>query len=177
MPSNYSADQPIWDRVVRLCHWGLALSFFVNYFIVEPGRLWHEIAGYIGVGLLGVRIVWGIYQPLHSHASFKKINVAPSAFRAHIAHLSTRAVPHDSGHNPAGWVMIFLVAILFSGLGITGFMMEEVDAFFGNALVERVHSVMAGLLYLAVILHVIAVVLTQWWGKIPLVKAMITGRR
>jgi len=27
----------LWDPLVRLCHWSLALAFFANYFVTEEG--------------------------------------------------------------------------------------------------------------------------------------------
>ena len=60
---NNLQDITIWDGVVRLCHWGLVICFITNYFIVEPGRLYHEIAGYSAVFFVVVRIIWGFTRP------------------------------------------------------------------------------------------------------------------
>ncbi|GEA12784.1 hypothetical protein KUL49_31590 [Alteromonas sp. KUL49] len=73
--------------------------------------------------------------------------------------------------------MIFLVWALMLGLGITGFIMEEIDAFFGDPTIEWVHSIMADTLYIAALVHVAGILVTQWWGRIPLIKAMIRGTR
>ena len=54
------SDIYVWDWVVRVCHWGIVASFITNYFIVEPGRLFHEIAGYVGVALISIRVAWGL---------------------------------------------------------------------------------------------------------------------
>ena len=52
----------VWDRIVRVCHWGIVAAFITNYFIVEPGRLYHEIAGYIALALILTRVVWASIQ-------------------------------------------------------------------------------------------------------------------
>lgn len=177
MQSSVSNKPIIWDIVVRLCHWLLVLCFVINYFIVEPGRLVHEIAGYTAVGVLVVRLIWGLKQPASSLASYRHIYLRPTDFKAHWTHLKARQLPHNAGHNPLGWLMIFLVWALMLGLGITGFIMEEIDAFFGDPTIEWAHSIMADTLYIAALVHVAGILVTQWWGRIPLIKAMIRGTR
>lgn len=167
----------IWDRIVRLCHWGIVVCFVVNYFIVEPGRLIHEIAGYSTVALLTVRIVWGLTRSRASFASFKLVDLSGNAFQTHLAHIKQRRIPVHSGHNPLGWLMVMLVVVLIVILGATGFMMEEIDAFFGNSTLDNIHSVAADILYGAVCVHVLAVLIVQWRGNISLIKPMISGKR
>jgi len=255
--SNDIQDISIWDSVVRLCHWGLVICFITNYFIVEPGRLYHEIAGYSAAFLIVVRIVWGFTRPLakstsqdrhashdghnrgshngtsydchnksdnkdqsvyqvstfcdrhssdvydrhnsnghnsnampvqtghtnnegvceSSYASFRTVNLSSQAFKEHLQHLKLRNVPVQTGHNPFGWLMIFTVIGLFFGLGITGFLMEEVDALFGNSTLEWVHSILADVLYACVLVHIAAVFFVQYRGRVQLLRPMITGLR
>lgn len=167
----------IWDPIVRLCHWGIVVSVIVNYFIVEPGRLLHEIAGYFAMALITIRIVWGMARSSSSFASFAHFNITPAAIKRHYHHLKIRNIPSNSGHNPFGWLMIVAVVILIVGLTITGFMMEEVDAFFGNSKLEFFHSIMADTLYGLALVHIAAVLFVQWWGNIALVKPMLFGKR
>lgn len=220
--SNNLQDISIWDGVVRLCHWGLVICFITNYFIVEPGRLYHEIAGYSAVSFIVVRIIWGFtrpsvestYQDRHAshdishdchntfydrhssdvydrhnsntdnegvcesnYASFRTVNLSSQAFKEHLQHLKLRNVPVQTGHNPFGWLMIFAVIGLFFGLGITGFLMEEVDALFGNSTLEWVHSIFADVLYACVLVHIAAVFFVQYRGRLQLLRPMITGLR
>ncbi|WP_334030959.1 cytochrome b/b6 domain-containing protein [Alteromonas sp. P256] len=242
--SNSLQDISIWDGVVRLCHWGLVICFITNYFIVEPGRLYHEIAGYSAVFFIVVRIIWGFtrpsvestYQDRHvshafydrdishdchntfydrhssdvydrhnsntfcdrhssafydrhisntdnqgvcesNYASFRTVNLSSQAFKEHLQHLKLRNVPVQTGHNPFGWLMIFAVIGLFFGLGITGFLMEEVDVLFGNSTLEWVHSIFADVLYACVLIHIAAVFFVQYRGRVQLLRPMITGLR
>ncbi|WP_420934051.1 cytochrome b/b6 domain-containing protein [Alteromonas sp. A081] len=243
-------DVIIWDAVVRLCHWGLVICFITNYFIVEPGRLYHEIAGYSAVLLNAMRVMWGCtrqrtYQDRHNnlghndsyachdksnndsndsyachdksnndsndsyvchdkstsyachdknqekvtgvtsvdalnkpnYASFRGIDLSRQAFKEHLQHLKHRNVPVQTGHNPFGWLMIFAVIGLFVGLGITGFLMEEVDALFGNSTLEWIHSIFADVLYACVLVHIAAVFFVQYRGRVQLLRPMITGLR
>ena len=73
--------------------------------------------------------------------------------------------------------MIMAVITLLLGLGITGFMMEEIDAMFGNSTLEWIHSIMADVLYGCVLVHVAAVFAVQYIGNIQLVRPMLTGWR
>ncbi|AXT38982.1 cytochrome B [Alteromonas sp. BL110] len=183
---SYSHDSIyIWDRVVRLCHWGIVTAFTVNYFIAEPGRLVHEIMGYAAMGLLTLRIAWGIRRrnsksensDTDFHASFSTISLSKHTFKTHISHLKRKQLPANHGHNPFGWLMFMVVIALLFGLGITGFMMEEIDALFGNSLLEWTHSIMADVLYGCVIVHIAAVFIVQYVGNIQLVRPMLTGWR
>ena len=56
-------------------------------------------------------------------------------------------------------------------------MMEEIDAMFGNSTLEWVHSIMADVLYVCVLVHIPAVFLVQYIGKVQLIRPMLTGWR
>ncbi len=73
--------------------------------------------------------------------------------------------------------MIIATWTLFIALAVSGFMFEEIDMFFGNALLESLHAIFANVLYGIVIVHILAVVFVGWWGRIELIKPMITGKR
>jgi len=176
-PSSEAQDIIVWDILVRVCHWGIVMAFVINYFLVEPGRLIHEISGYTAATLIIIRLYWGFSRAKTSYASFKHIDFSKSAFKTHIAHLKQGQIDKKHGHNPFGWLMVCFVITLLLGLGITGFMMEEIDALFGNSALEWAHSIMADALYAGVIVHVIAVFWVQHKGRIQLIRPMITGKR
>ena len=184
--SSHSHDNIyIWDWVVRVCHWGVVAAFIINYFIAEPGRLVHEITGYAAMVFIAVRIAWGVSRTkvmsdgsnTDLHASFSNISLSKHAFIEHIKHLKQKQLPTNHGHNPFGWLMVFAVIALLFGLAISGFLMEEIDALFGNSTLEWVHSIMADVLYACVLLHIAAVFFVQYVGKIQLIRPMLTGWR
>ncbi len=86
-------------------------------------------------------------------------------------------MPTSHGHNPFGWLMVMAVVVLLIGLGVTGFMMEEIDAMFGNSTLEWTHSIMADVLYGCVLVHIAAVLIVQYLGNIQLIRPMLTGWR
>lgn len=161
--------------MVRIIHWVLVVAFTLNYFLLESGSDRHELVGYIALCAVLARIVWALLSV--GYASFKHVNLHVENFALHFSHLKNRKVPAKSGHNPIGWLMIFVTWLLFIGLATTGFMLEEVDYFFGSSLVEDIHSILSDVLYIIVLVHTAAVFFVAWWGKISLIQPMITGKR
>lgn len=170
-----SGHRHIWDLTVRLCHWVFVVGFTLNYFILEAGRTAHEITGYVIVALVALRVWWGFTQP--GYANFRHFHLSRDALKHHLRQLRERQVSPDSGHNPLGWLFIFAAFILFTVLGVTGFLMEEVDALFGNSVLEQIHELSGDTLLVLVCIHISAVLFTQWRGRISLIKPMITGKR
>lgn len=169
------ASIPVWDPLVRVFHWTLAVTVVVNYWLIDPGSDVHNWLGYVAAGAVGVRIVWGFVG--HGYARFDSFKPSLAHFREHMKALSARSIPPDSGHNPLGALMIYLVFLLVAVLTITGWMHEEIDALFGNDLLQEIHEIAAHALWISAILHVVSVFFVQYVGRIDLVRPMITGRR
>ncbi|RZF80174.1 cytochrome B [Pseudoalteromonas sp. CO325X] len=170
-----SSTIKIWDPVVRIVHWSLVGIFITNYFIIEAGGSWHQWLGYSAATLVLLRLIWGLFPSGYARIRAAIINRA--AISAHITHLKERHIPTESGHNPIGWLMVFATWLLFIALAVTGFMLEEIDALFGNSLLQDFHALAANTLYAIAIIHIIAVIVVGWWGRIPLIPPMITGQR
>ncbi|SMQ58963.1 Cytochrome b [Pseudidiomarina planktonica] len=168
-------DIVIWDGFIRVYHWLLVVLFSLNYFVLEPGGTLHQIAGYSIAGLIIARFVWGFYGS--HYARFANFKPSRSALRKHLAHLRQRGLPANSGHNPVGALMIYALMGLFVLQAGSGFLMEEVDYFFGSDEVEAVHAYTADAIFVLVLIHVVAVVLVAWIGRIQLLRPMLTGKR
>lgn len=54
-----AAPPSLWDPVVRLTHWGIAVSVLVNAALNEGGSLLHVSLGWLVMALLLLRLVWG----------------------------------------------------------------------------------------------------------------------
>ena len=165
----------VWGRLIRITHWYLVLAFFLNYFVLDAGSDPHQILGYVALCAVLVRIIWGMMSK--KQGSFATTSLSLKAFALHFTHLKNREVPINAGHNPVGWIMILATWTLFIGLAATGFMLEEIDYFFGNSLVEDIHSIFSDVLYGLVLLHVAAVFIVAWWGRVSLIRPMLTGWR
>ena len=53
----------LWDPLVRLCHWSLAIAFFANWFFTEEGEDWHQWLGYWAGAAALLRVGWGFVAP------------------------------------------------------------------------------------------------------------------
>lgn len=119
----------LWDPLVRLFHVSIAGVFVANYFFNEAGDDWHVWLGYYAVAWLAVRVVWGFLGP--TSARWSDFWPSPARLRAHVRSLIDRKPVHRLGHSPLGALVMVLMMALIFGMGLTGFLMEEVDALWG----------------------------------------------
>lgn len=164
----------IWDRFIRFFHWSLALSFLLNFWVLEAGDPPHEWVGYFIGLLLIARLVWGfIGSP---NARFSQFFPTPSRLKQHIQHMRLKQYDPQEGHNPIGALMIFTLLLSLIVVSLSGWM-QTWDMFWGEDWVETVHETSANLIMILVVLHVSAVLIMQHISKISLIKTMLTGKR
>ena len=169
------ASIAVWDPVVRIFHWSLAAAVLTNYWLTEPGKDVHTWIGYGAASAILVRVVWGFVGT--KHARFDDIRISIPALREHISELAGRRLRADAGHNPLGAVMIALMCSLVGVLACTGWLHQEVDALYGNSVLQEVHAYAAHTLWVCVLIHVAAIFIVQRSVRIELIRPMITGRR
>ncbi len=195
----------VWDKVVRLFHWGLVALFVTSYI---TGEFIHsDLHIYSGYGialLLIVRIVWGF---VGSHyARFREFVYTPKKVAAYTQQMIRREPPRYIGHNPLGGLMVLVMLLVllttaFSGLKL--YAVEEGKGPLANTTValvapvyadddhqkhsdhdedeegeefwEEVHEASVNIMLLLVILHIAGVVLSSLMHKESLVKAMLSG--
>ena len=56
----------VWDPLVRVFHWTLALAFFTAYFTGDEALALHIWSGYLIGGLVVLRLIWGFVGPKHA---------------------------------------------------------------------------------------------------------------
>jgi cytochrome b len=118
-------SEPVWDLVVRLSHWTIAVGFFVAYFAEDVLTL-HVWAGYVVGVVVLLRIVWGFVGP--QHARFTDFLYRPSEVVAYLRDLLALRGRRYLGHSPAGgaMVLILLVGLLATvGSGLVLYALEE----------------------------------------------------
>lgn len=165
----------VWDPVVRLFHWSLAFAFFANYFVTEEGEGWHRWIGYFAVAWICIRTVWGFVGP--GAARWSDCWPTPSRLRAHVSALLSGRDMHRLGHSPLGALVMILMMTAMFALGVTGYMLEEVNAFFGEEWLEELHELIANLLMGLVGFHLLAAAIESLRLRENLPLSMITGRR
>jgi cytochrome b len=165
-----------WDRVVRGTHWAVATLVAFNL-LNEEGARWHRWAGYTVVGLVLVRLAWGLWlAPAGSAARLASWWPRPRAVWAHLQTLiQGHRDPHGPGHNPLGACMVLVFWCVLLGLGTSGWMMQQ-DAWWGEDWLEDLHEGLATALWGLVPLHVLGALLEGWRVRRNLVRDMIRER-
>lgn len=165
----------LWDPLVRLFHWSIAGIFIANYFFNEAGDSWHQWLGYIAVLWLVVRFFWGFYGS--GAARWADFFPTRARLKSHIEALITGKNYHRMGHSPLGGLVMIFMMLCILCLGVTGFMMAEIDYFWGEDWIENVHSWIANALLTLVIIHIVAALFESYRLKENLALSMITGQR
>ncbi len=87
----------IWDPLVRLFHWSLVLSFCAAWLSGDDFEKAHIIIGYIIVGLVAFRLVWGFFgSPYARFSQFVKSPAKVVSYIKDIAKGWTRPLKLES---------------------------------------------------------------------------------
>lgn len=175
----------VWDLFVRIFHWSMVTAFVVAYVTEEDVLSVHTLAGYIVLGLIILRLIWGFIGT--PHARFVDFVYSPSSIWAFLTDTLYFRAKRYLGHNPAGGTMIFLLLIsllltIFSGVAVYGaensgplaVFLGESGEFMKEAL-EEVHEFFANFTLLLVFIHVGGVVVESLIHRENLAASMVHG--
>ncbi|UUX48706.1 cytochrome b/b6 domain-containing protein [Nisaea acidiphila] len=171
MTATGRTDRRVWDPLVRVTHWVIALAVLLNYAIVDEESVVHVWVGYTALAMLGLRVIWGFVGT--EPARFSSFPPDPSAALAHLREMFSRPRQAHSSHNPLGALMVYaLWATLFT-VGGTGMVLDVVGehGLLGEA-AEEIHEVAATLLVVLAAFHVGGVVLESRLTGTNLVRRM-----
>lgn len=167
----------VWDPLLRLLHWGLvgavSIAWASTLHIGVPGA-WHETAGFVAMGCVGVRLLWGFVGP--RHARFGDFVRRPDVTWAYALEVTHGRAPRHIGHNPLGaWMVLTLLGWVgcLTGVG----WLQTTDRFWGSETLEWVHTGLAWGLLGLIALHVAGALLTSVHQGENLVMSMIHGRK
>jgi len=176
----------VWDPVVRIFHWTLVTTFFIDYFTEEELLTVHVWAGYILLIILGIRIIWGFMGT--QHARFSDFVTSPSVAFQYLKDTVYLRAERYIGHNPIGGLMVIILLICVTLTGISGLMLYGADehagplaGWFGSnsdyweKILEEIHEVLANLSLFLVIIHIAGVVVESKIHNESLVRAMWDG--
>jgi cytochrome b len=185
---NNAEKVMVWDPFVRLFHWTLVAAFTVAYLSAEDWEGVHVIAGYVVLGLVVARILWGFIGT--RNARFTSFVRSPTAAGRYALDVLTGRAARHLGHNPAGGLMIVLMIIALVATTLTGLALYGADegagplAFWlagsGERLehtLEEVHEFFANLMVAFIVIHVLGVIVESFLHHEDLVGAMFHGRK
>ena len=109
----------VWDPLVRIGHWLLAVGFVVAYLTEDDFETLHVWAGYLVGAIVVVRVIWGFVGP--RHARFADFAYTPRLVFSYLMALLRGGSKRYLGHSPAGGAMAIallgmLAATTFTGL-------------------------------------------------------------
>jgi cytochrome b len=194
----------LWDPVVRLTHWGIAVAVLLNALVTEGGSVTHVSLGWMGMALLVLRLVWGVLGP--AEARFSAFPPNPVAALRHLGELVAGRPREHASHNPAGALMAYafwlcLSAVIATGLLMTGgatpmrvasdkaavasgdwaALAAKSDSSSGDTSLrhraEEIHEVVANLMLLLALLHLAGVLVEGRAMRRNLVAPMLLGKR
>lgn len=194
----------LWDPLVRISHWGIAVVVLANHALNKAGGWAHVTMGWIGLSLLLLRLIWGVVGS--REARFSAFPPSPAAALRHIRDLFKGKPREYASHNPAGALMVYalwatLGVITFTGLLATDFRTPmqqaavestvasgdwstlaaapaaEDEGEGAKSVIREVHEVAANLLLVFVFLHVVGVFVEGRAMRRNLVAPMLIQRR
>jgi len=168
------AEVRVWDPLVRIFHWSLVAGFAIAWLTGDELKGVHNAAGYIVMGLVGFRVLWGLVGT--RHARFSDFVRRPAAVVGYLMDMVRGRAPRHLGHNPAGGAMIVALLAAVAVISATGIMMTT-DAFWGVEWVEELHEGSVNFALVLVALHLLGVLFASLEHGENLVRAMITGRK
>lgn len=161
-----------WDIIIRGVHWVVAGLFLANYFYTEPGYNAHVKVGWTILGLVLFRLTWG-FTFARGPNRISSFVPTPSGLREHAQELVQRKANDGVGHNAFGSCAIFLMWFGLLSAAFTGWL-QDTDWGFDND-VNEWHEFIVEALWILIIVHIAAVVLTSLWLRRNLIKQMIIG--
>lgn len=162
----------VWDPFVRLFHWSLVLGFGANALVIDDDGKLHQWIGYAVVGLVLLRILWGLAGT--TYARFSSFPPSLSAARTQLVDIVTRRPRIHIGHTPLGALMIYNLLLAVLVVGLSGHLMTT-DMFWGVEWPEELHEIAVTWTEISVVLHIAAVIFESRRTGVNLPAAMIRG--
>ncbi len=179
----------VWDLPIRIFHWALLVlilaALLSGFFAPEWWLNYHIWIGYVIIGLVIFRLIWGFFGS--SYSRFVSFIFSPKILLEHIKGINSNQPIYFLGHNPLGALMVFALlfvisAIIISGLinlggienqGPFAFLIDYATGFIAG----KWHIFLAYLLIIMIFLHILGVIFESKISRISLVRAMINGKK
>ena len=164
----------VWDPLVRLGHWLLALSVLFAWLTRHSPGPWHEWIGYGSLVIVAVRVAWGWWGS--RYARFADFLRGPRATLGYALAMLRGREARNIGHNPLGGWMIVALLLMVTLVGASGWLYTT-DRYWGVEWVEELHDTLANILFVLVGLHLAGVVYASLSHRENLIAAMLHGKK
>ena len=178
----------VWPLCTRIIHWLIASSFTFAFFTSfnKEYFIFHIACGYVFGIALSFRIIWGFMGP--RYATFNTFKLRFSNLKEYfVEKMKNRWRKIHPGHNPASsWFtlivlcigyIIFLGGMLLYGVqegnGLFSYLNERY--YHSSYILLAIHTYMSYLLALWAIVHIVGVLIEQFYHKTHMIFAMISG--
>ena len=115
----------VWDPLVRIFHWGLLLAFTIAYLSGDEENSLHIYSGYVVLGLIGFRVLWGLVGT--RYARFSSFVYSPGAVVQYLKELFVKKPKHYLGHNPAGGAMVIAMLLCLFVVSVSGLKVYAIE--------------------------------------------------
>ena len=184
-PRRNGDSVSVWDPLVRLAHWSLALATGVAWWTREYNYELHLDAGYAVLTIVVIRLLWGFLGT--QHARFRTLSYAPGVALRYLRDLPRGRAPRFIGHSPAGAWMIFLLLAALVACCLSGIALDAAEnragplastrLFIYTEQITAFHAWSTRALEALVPLHIGGVAVASLAHRENLVTAMLTGRK
>ena len=185
---NDPHEVSVWDPLVRVFHWSLVTAFLLAFVTEDDLLTVHSWAGYLVLGLVMFRWVWGVVGS--RHARFSDFVSSPQAIKKYLGDVIAMRAKRHIGHNPVGGVMVMSLLIMLPLVALSGMaaygilefsgpladLLRDVSPFWGE-LIKETHEILANVVLLLIALHLAGVLLASLQHRENLVRTMWTGKK
>jgi cytochrome b len=178
----------VWDVPTRLFHWALVGVFVFQYVTVElldDAMQLHFYGGYVALGIILFRIIWGFVGTYH--ARFSNFVYSPSAAFTYAKESAQGRAQTYLGHNPLGAYSVLAILALMLTQAVSGLFMTDdifLDGPYYNVFSDSVDDAMnflhhnaITLMYGLLVLHLLAIGWYRVKKKQKLIPAMLHGNK
>ena len=178
----------IWDPFIRIFHWSLVAGFILAYVTEDDLLTLHTWAGYVVLGLVIARILWGLIGS--RHARFSDFVFSPRTIIAYLKDTMQLRARRYLGHNPAGGAMVIMMIVSLLVTSVTGVVLYGAEEGAGPLAglasqfshdwaegFEEVHEFFANFSLFLVFLHVAGVIVESLVHHENLVRSMFHGNK
>lgn len=187
--SNFKKAR-VWDLPTRVFHWLLVLSVCTGWLLGDNLSFsninWHFYLGYMTIGLLVFRLIWGFIGS--APARLSSLLFSPGEIFGYLRRIGRREPSGVAGHNPIGALSVIAMLVALTVQVATGLISESDDFFTSgpfagyvdDAVVQAanaVHEINSKILLVLVATHVAALLFYWIWKRENLVGPMLTGSK